>query len=232
MLFVKRFPADGGRKEDEMASPARQIRVEDPRQALVLLHPVRSAILAELRRPRSATEVARALGQPAPRVNHHFRRLRDARLIRRAGSRRVRNLVEVLYVAIGRTFVVAEGLTPGAPARGALRAEEGHRPLRNLIALGERLQGDSLALLDEAAHDGREFSTYATAVGLRFPDANSRAAFLGDLLAAVKGLRERYGAELAEAGSGGDGGDGGATDGEEDTRYTTIVACYPERRRV
>ncbi len=205
-----------------MATTVDQMRIEDPRRAAVLLHPTRSRVLAQLRSPASATEVARELGMPAPRINHHFKRLRDAGLIRRAGSRRVRNLVEVLYVAMARTFVVAECLTPGGEERGALRADGARRPLRNLVALGERLNGDSLRLLDEAARDDREISTYATAVGLEFPDASSRAAFLADLLEAVKGLREKYGVE------GGRTPDGSTV---EDTRYTTIVACYPERRR-
>jgi DNA-binding transcriptional ArsR family regulator len=192
------------------------MRVEDPERAAVLLHPIRERILARLRTPASASEVARELGMPAPRVSHHFRRLRETGLIRRSGSRRVRNLTEILYTAIARTYIVAEGLTPGGEERRQLRNDTARRPLRNLIALGERLNGDALLLLDEAARDGREFSTYATAVDLAFPDASARAAFLADLLAAVKSLRERY---------------GGTERTGAEARYTTIIACYPDRAR-
>jgi len=210
-----------------------QMRIEDPAKAAVLLHPLRSRILARLRRPASATEIARDLGCPAPRVNHHVHRLREAGLIRRAGTRRVRNLVEVRYVALARTWVIAEGLTPGGPERRAIRGETRRRPLRNLVALGERLNGDALGLLDEVACEDREISAYATAVDLSFPDAAARAAFLADLLEAVKSLRQKYGGEAGASSDGGgaDGADGDASPDADEARYTTIVACYPDRRR-
>jgi len=194
-------------------SPMRQMRVEDAGVARILLDPTRCLILRELRAPASATEVARRLGVPAPRVNHHVRRLRRAGLIRRAGTRRIKNLTEVRYVAMARTFVIAEGLTPGGEERRALRGLDERRPLRNLVAVGERLAGDSLALLDEAASAGRELSTYATSIDLVFADAGARAAFLADLLKAVRELKEKYGA---------------APPVEPDERYTTVIACYPE----
>lgn len=191
------------------------MRVEDSKAASALLDPTRARILETLRRPASATEVGRALSLPPARVNHHVHRLRRAGLVRRAGSRRVRNLIEVLYVAVARTYIVSDGLTPGGDARRKLRADEARRPLRNLAALGERLAGDVLVLLDEAASQEREVSAFATTIDLCFPDAASRAAFLADLLAAVKSLQERYGAE------------GSAP---IDERYRAILACYPEVR--
>jgi DNA-binding transcriptional ArsR family regulator len=54
-----------------MPTPLRQMRVEDPAVARVLLHPSRARILERLREPASASAVARALGEPAARVNHH-----------------------------------------------------------------------------------------------------------------------------------------------------------------
>ena len=196
-----------------MRGPIRQMRVEDPDRARVLLHPLRARVLASLRSPASATEIAKRLNLPAPRVNHHVKRLREAGLVQRAGSRRVRNLTETLYVALARTFVIAEGLTPGGDDRRRLRDDSKRRPLRNLVALGERLAGDSLALLDDAASRDREFSTFATSVDLAFPDASSRAAFLADLLEAVRSLKDRY----------------GAVDGDvPDERYKTIIGCYPD----
>jgi DNA-binding transcriptional ArsR family regulator len=188
------------------------MRIEDARAAIVLLQPTRSRILAELRRPSSATEVARRLKLPAARVNHHFRELRSAGLIRRAALRRVRNLTEILYVSLARTFVIAEKLTPGGDRRAELRADSSRRGLRNLAALGERLFGDALVLLDEAACDDKEFSTYATSLDLAFPDAASRAAFLADLLEAVRSLREKYGSGKEPA---------------PEERYKTVIACYP-----
>jgi DNA-binding transcriptional ArsR family regulator len=189
------------------------MHIEDPGSAIALLHPMRARILTHLRRPASATEVARALDVPPPRVNHHVRRLRDAGLIRRAGKRKVRNLTEILYVAWARVYTIAEGLTPGGDRRRDLREDSARRPLRNLVALGERLSGDALSLLDEAAWDDREVSTYSTSVELTFSDAGSRAAFLADLLEAVRSLTQKY---------------GGGEEARPEERYKTVIACYPQ----
>lgn len=196
-----------------MASPLRQARVDDPETARLLLHPTRARILARLRSPASATEVARGLGLPPARVNHHVRRLRTAGLVRRAGSRRVRNLTEVLYVALARTFVIAEGITPGGEERREVRGDDADRPLRNLVAVGERLSADALGLLDDAATADRVVSTFATSLDLAFADAGARAAFLADLLEAVRALRAKYGADDRD---------------EPDERYRAVIACYPE----
>ncbi len=198
-----------------MPTLMKQVRVEDPETAAILLHPTRAAVLARLRRPASATEVARELDLPPPRVNHHVRRLREAHLVRRAGQRRVRNLTETLYVSIARTFVLSEALTPGHDVRRRFRESDAARPLRNLAALGDRLAGDALLLLDEAAGGERDVSSFATSLKLRFPDAQSRAAFLADLLGAVRELRSRYGAEET-----------GSTDPDE--TYRAVIACYPQ----
>ncbi|HMB69445.1 MAG TPA: helix-turn-helix domain-containing protein [bacterium] len=195
-----------------MAVPLRQARIEDAGTARELLHPMRARILAGLRSPASATQVARALGLPAARVNHHVRRLRKAGLIRRAGTRRVRNLTEVLYVALARTFTIAEGITPGGEQRRRLRATEEGRSLRNLMAVGERVAADSLGLLDDAAAGDRDVSAFATSLDLAFADAGARAAFLADLLAAVRELSAKYGAQPGD---------------DPDERYRAVIACYP-----
>jgi DNA-binding transcriptional ArsR family regulator len=195
-----------------LAAIARQMRIDDPRAAAVLLHPVRAAVLECLRHPASASEVARRLDLPPARVNHHVQRLREAKLVRRAGSRRVRNLTEVLYQAIARTFVVSETMTPGGETRRRFRDGTAPRPLRNLVVVGERLAGDSLLLLDEAATGERDVSTYATTMDLRFADAESRAAFLAELLTAVNALRRKYAAVDSD---------------DPEHRYQTVIACYP-----
>src|SRR5262245_22639468 len=92
------WDAQEGAEDRPMKSPLTQMRVEDPAAAVCLLHPTRARILELLRRPASAAELARMLGLLAPRVNHHVHRLRRAGLVRRAGTRRVRNLTEILYV--------------------------------------------------------------------------------------------------------------------------------------
>lgn len=198
-----------------MAGIVDQLRIEDPARASVMLHPTRAAVLERLRTPASSSEVARALGLPAPRVNHHVRRLREAGLVRRAGTRRVRNLTEVLYQAIARTFVVSDAMLPGGDTRRKYRDDGASRPVRNLVSVGERLAADAVLLLDEAAAGERDVSTYATSMDLRFGDAETRAAFLAELLNAVNALRRKYAAH----------------DGDEPgQRYQAMVACYPRPR--
>jgi DNA-binding transcriptional ArsR family regulator len=202
-----------GKEGSAMRAPLAQVRVESPDAAIALLHPTRSRILTRLREPASSTEVARSLGLPPSRVNHHVRRLRRAGLVRRAGSRRVRNLTEILWVATARTYLISDALTPGGERRSELRREAARRGLRNLVTLGESLCGEALVLLDEAAWNSREISTYATSVELEFPDRGSRAAFLADLLEAVRSLKRKYGVH---------------DDVGREERYRTVIACYPD----
>lgn len=69
-------------------------------QAGALLNPLRAEILAALREPGSAGEVARRLGDVPQKINYHVKELERVGLVRRVATRRRRNLVGVLLVTV------------------------------------------------------------------------------------------------------------------------------------
>lgn len=159
-------------------------------QIQAVTHPTRLRILDLLRRPDSAAGVARSLGEPRQRVNHHVRELARVGLVTPAGERRRGNFVEQLYEAVAGTFVVSGRATWADGHR--LEAMADQLSLRNLVEFGERLQRDAATLLDRAAFDGVEVPSATVEATVRFVDAQARAAFLDEYLAATSALVERY----------------------------------------
>jgi len=159
-------------------------------QLAAITHPTRLRILDALRVPDSAAGVARQLGEPRQRINHHVRELAKAGLLVEAGERRKGNFVEQLYESAAGTFVVSPRVTWGDGAR--LRAIADQVSLEHLVSFGERLQRDAASLLDRAAFDGAEIASATVEATVRFGDAEARAAFLDEYLALTAQLVEKY----------------------------------------
>jgi DNA-binding transcriptional ArsR family regulator len=168
----------------------RSALVDDAEQVRALTHPTRLLVLDALRDPDSAAGVARRLGEPRQRVNHHVRELAKAGLIVDAGERRKGNFVEQLYVAAAGTFVVSPRVAWGDRER--LRAATDQASLAHLVSFGETLARDAAALLDRAAFDGEEIPSAAVRATVRLPDARARAEFLDEYLEIVRDLIERH----------------------------------------
>lgn len=181
--------------------------VRDPETLQALSHPTRVEMLEVLREPASAAEVARRIGQPRQRVNHHLHALEHAGLIERVGEERTGNFIATKYRAVARSFVVSPSVAWSDPRRmDAMRAQHS---LETLVVLGERLQSDAAALLDRAAFDGEEIASAAVTAEMRFASEKDRAAFLDDYLKAVAKLTDKYGSRRGEA-------------------YRAVFTVYPE----
>ena len=186
---------------------ARVRTLRDADTLRALCHPSRIALLERLREPASAAEVARQLGQPRQRINYHLKALDEAGLVERVGSRRTGNFVESLYRAAARAFVVAPEVAWADPRRmEALRRDHS---LETLVALGDRLQHDAIALLDRAAFDDEPIASAAVAAETHFASESERAAFLREYLAATRRLVEKYGGARGEP-------------------YRVVLAVHPE----
>jgi DNA-binding transcriptional ArsR family regulator len=117
--------------------------VATPRRAATVLRPLRREILERLHEPASATEVARALGLPRQRVNHHVRALHAAGFLLRAGRRQRRGLYEQRYRATARAYVLSpEVLGPLAPRRSEAVAGQGASAV-HLLAMLARAQAEA-----------------------------------------------------------------------------------------
>ncbi|KIL38875.1 ArsR family transcriptional regulator [Gordoniibacillus kamchatkensis] len=186
-------------------------RVEAPEQALVLLNPLRGEIAARLVEPASAAEVARMLGETPQRINYHLKALEKVGLVRRTGTRQVRNLVEVLYQAVAKTFVLAEALSMKPETLQKLKDQGA---LAHLIRTAERVKQDALLLMERS--DAAE-QVPSAALELQVPlgDETQRAAFIEEYVAAVQAIVRKY----AAAGSTGD---------KEKILYQAVLTVYPK----
>lgn len=190
--------------------------IESPEQALALLNPVRGEIVVRLVEPASAAEVARMLGDTPQRINYHLKTLEKVGLVRRCGTRQVRNLVEVLFQAIAKSFVLAESLS--------MKSETAHKlkdqgALAHLIRTAERLKQDALALM-ERSDAAEQVPSASLELNVPLGDEAQRAAFVEDYVAAVQELVKKY------AGKAGGGGSTG--DEREKQPYQVVLAVYPK----
>ena len=182
--------------------------VRSPEQAAALLNPLRAEILAIVREPASAAEVARKIGDTPQRINYHLKSLEKVGLVRRVGTRQVRNLVEVLYQAIAKSFLLSEavGLNPETSER---IKEQG--ALAHLITLSDRIRRDALLLMEQSENKG-QIPSASLQMKVHLDSEERRRAFLRDYAAMLEELVSRYGA---------------AGEGDENAFRVTAV-IYPE----
>lgn len=164
--------------------------IEDPEPAIVALDPVRSRLLSELAEPASAATLAARLGIGRQKVNYHLRALESHRLVQVAEKRRWGGLTERLLVASASSYVVGPGaLGPVAadPGRAADRLSASY-----LIALAARVIREVGTFVRRSAELEMRLPTLSIDATIRFRSAADRAAFSGDLAAAVQALVARY----------------------------------------
>jgi DNA-binding transcriptional ArsR family regulator len=164
--------------------------IEDPAAAAVALEPVRSRLLAELAEPASAATLAGRLGLARQKINYHLRTLEEHRLVEVAEKRQWGGLTERLLVATAASYIISPGaLGPVAadPERGADRLSASY-----LIALAARIVREVGGLLRRSREVDKRLPTLSLDTVVRFRSAADRAAFTGELTAAVTTLVARY----------------------------------------
>lgn len=183
--------------------------VTDAAQAAVLLAPVRRDILDRLREPDSAAGLARRMGQPRQRLNHHLRALEDAGLVRFTEERRRGNCLERRFQATARSYLISP------EALGVLAPED--RPTRErfswarLVTLAGRMLRDLATLRRRADAAGKHLATLSLETRVRLASPNKLAEMTEALTAAVAELTARF-------------HDGDAPAGRD---YELIVGAYP-----
>lgn len=172
--------------------------LDNPDVLATATHPVRAAILDAMRRPSTAAEVARAIGQTRQNTAYHVRELEKAGLLRHVGQRQKGNFLEQTYRRAADTLVISPTCTWGNPQ---LRAEAlaDQLSLSALFEAGERLQNDSARLLDRAAFECEEIPSASVVTDIRFASEDSRAAFLTDYTDALAALAHKHGSRTGSA---------------------------------
>ncbi len=183
--------------------------------AAAVLHPLRQRILASLAEPDSAAGLARRLRLPRQRLNYHVRELARAGLLRRAGRRRKRNMIEQCYVATARGYALSPELL------GRLGADpdrvEDTLSAAYLLALASQAQAELGRASREAAEQGKRLTTLSMNSEFRFESAEQRARFARALEAAVVDVIGRFASPAERE-------DGSAGPGRP---FRLILGCYP-----
>ncbi|KIL34722.1 ArsR family transcriptional regulator [Cohnella kolymensis] len=181
-------------------------RLESPEQALALLNPLRAEILRMMNEPSSATEVGRQLGESPQKINYHLKSLEKVGLLRRSGTRQVKNLIEVLYQAVARTFIIPESF---GWSEDTVERMKDQGALRHLITVSERMRSDAMRLM-EASDEAAEIASAALETDVYLPAEADREAFIRDYAEAMKKLAQKY-----------------RTD-DKDNGYRVLMAVYPD----
>ena len=172
--------------------------VRDPQPAAALLDPTRQRMLARLVEPNSAAGLARDLGLPRQRLNHHLRTLERAGLVELVEERRKGNCVERVVRASARAFLLSpEVLGPLGLSPDAVRDRFSSA---YLLAAAGRVIRELVALEARARPAGKSVATLTAEADVRFASPEARAAFAGELTDAVARLAAKYHDEHAPGG--------------------------------
>jgi DNA-binding transcriptional ArsR family regulator len=174
--------------------------IADGTAALAALDPMRARLLAELRVPASATELANRIGLTRQKVNYHLRKLEDQGLVVTAETRQWGGLTERRVVASAAGYLVSPAALGGAaaePERAGDRLSSQY-----LIALAGRLLREvgGMVTSSRAAPDHPAVPVLALDVDVRFGSPAARAAFAEELTDTVVRLLARYHDEAAPQG--------------------------------
>ena len=162
------------------------------------LHPLRREILSELAEPDSAAGLARRIGVPRQQVNYHIRLLEEQGLVKLVGERRVRNCVERLVQAVGRSYMISPS------ALGELGADperiEDKASADYLLAVASQMIQDLAGLQHRTGHPDDDTGALALQADIRFKSREAQNAFAAELTRVVARLIEKYHATRASRG--------------------------------
>lgn len=174
-----------------MSTAADCVAIADPDVAALLFqHPIRLRILDLAQQPVSATGLAGRLELPRQKVNYHVRTLARAGLLRKAGQRRRRNLVEQRYQATARAFVLAPELLGAMGAHR--RAPRDALSPGALVAALAKAQGEVGRGMRAVEPAGRRWPVLSLTCEFRFESAEQGHAFAEALHDAVLSVVDRY----------------------------------------
>jgi hypothetical protein len=211
-----------------MGTTARDITLDIPdvetitdgsRATVLVQHPLRTRILSLAREPASATQIAAVLGETRQKVNYHVRQLHRAGLLKPAGRRKRRNMVEQRFVATARAYVLAPQLVGPLAAEAAQVADA--LSAAHLVALASQAQAELATVMEAAGAQGKRVATLSLSAELRFESAVQREGFARALQAALTRVVAEHSSPMTKR-------DGSAGVGRP---YRLVVGCYPIPKR-
>jgi DNA-binding transcriptional ArsR family regulator len=173
--------------------------IENTAAAEASLDPIRARLLSALAEPGSASTLATRVGLTRQKANYHLRALERHGLVELVEERRKGNCTERVLQATATSYVISPTALPEAVAPDPSR-EPDQLSARWLLAVAGRLVREVGELISGASAAGKPLATLGIDSEVRFASARDRAAFAGELTAAVNGLVAKYHDEKAPRG--------------------------------
>lgn len=161
--------------------------LDEPEQVRRALSPIRRELLARLREPASATQLAAALEMPRQRVGYHLRALEEAGLIELVEERPRRGCVERILRTRPGALVVDPTVidTQFTHIHDQYAAE-------HLVSVAAGTVRDVARMQAAAADQGKRLLTFTVEASVRFEKPQDVHAFTDELADAIRSVIERY----------------------------------------
>ncbi|SDT62379.1 transcriptional regulator [Jiangella sp. DSM 45060] len=164
--------------------------LDEPGEVRAALAPPRRELLARLREPASATQLAAALGLPRQRVNYHLRVLEAAGLVELVEERRRRGCVErILRATPGAVVVDPAVMSAELTQMGDQFAAE------HLVGVAADTVRDVARMQARADESGRRLLTFTIEAEVRFAEPGDVHEFTDELTEAVRQVVARFDAD-------------------------------------
>lgn len=187
---------------------SKKMLITDAEQLMMIRNPYKLQILQYLNEPHSASEVAKFMGESPQKMNYHFKKLENAGLVRKTGTRAIRNLVEVLYESVAEQYIVTEQTDIESDL---IRQLKDQGPLMHLYDMSEQIKKDTVELLNRV-EDAIHVPSAVVDFQVQFADEDERKAFMGEYIELVHELVSKYQVEKTT----------------ETPRFKALLAVYPE----
>lgn len=177
-------------KSHDGLMPAADLTVlEDPERVRTALTPIRRQLLARLREPASAVQLALELDLPRQRVNYHLRALEKADLLELVEERRRRGCIERILRAKANAFVVDPGVM--GTERSFARIQDQYAA-DHLVEVAADTVTDVARMQAAAAEAGARLLTFTIETDVRFAEPGDVHRFTDALAEAVRRTVEDF----------------------------------------
>jgi DNA-binding transcriptional ArsR family regulator len=161
--------------------------LDEPEKVRKALSPIRRQLLARLRDPASATQLAAALDLPRQRVNYHLRALEDAGLLELVEERQRRGCTERIL----RTRPGALVVDPAVIDAGFTQLHDQYAA-EHLVSVAAGTVRDVARMQAAAADQGKRLLTFTVEAEVRFAEPSDLHDFTDALAAAIADTVARF----------------------------------------
>ena len=161
--------------------------LDEPEKVRRALSPIRRQLLARLREPGSATQLAAEMDLPRQRVNYHLRALEDAGLLELVEERPRRGFTERIF----RTKPGALVVDPNVIDSEFTHIHDQYAA-EHLVGVAAATVRDVARMQAASAEQGKRLLTFTVETEVRFAQPGDVHTFTDELAAAIRDVVARF----------------------------------------